>query len=416
MFDADVLVVGAGAAGLGAARALADAGKRVLVVEARDRIGGRLWTDRAAMPVPVELGAELVHGSRVSTWPLLRRVRTRPLGAYIRRTAEARWISESSRRVWHMPHGRPAHDGPVPDPLPGEDAESYLTRVGLPRGNLPLAVLAMEADLGSLREQPAGEGVLLAEALLNGRLPDLTWREGGDFRVLGGYDQVLAPLAAGLDLRTGVVVRRVEHGPDGVALHIADGTVLRGRRCVLTLPLGVLWAGSVEFTPPLPEDRRRALERLYPLPVAKILLEFPRPVLPKRGHAFADFSDGPCAVWDASAGIRGYRGQVVVTWAVGEAARELWALPETQRAHRALLAVRRISGRPDIRHTRAVWHDWASDPFALGAYVLRPEPAAARLVTAPLGETVAWGGVIESTVDSALDSGRAGAEWVLGRG
>ncbi|MBO9319865.1 MAG: FAD-dependent oxidoreductase, partial [Chloroflexus sp.] len=58
----DVVVVGAGAAGLAAARTLHDAGVRVVVVEARPRIGGRIWTDRSCGPYPIELGAELIHG------------------------------------------------------------------------------------------------------------------------------------------------------------------------------------------------------------------------------------------------------------------------------------------------------------------------------------------------------------------
>ena len=70
--DLDVIVIGAGVAGLSAARVLADAGKRVVVVEARDRIGGRMWTHPDAMSVPIELGAQFIHGRNASTWELVR--------------------------------------------------------------------------------------------------------------------------------------------------------------------------------------------------------------------------------------------------------------------------------------------------------------------------------------------------------
>ncbi len=66
--DADVLVIGAGASGLAAARVLADAGRRVIVLEARERIGGRVWTDRAFAAIPVERGAEFIHGEQADTW------------------------------------------------------------------------------------------------------------------------------------------------------------------------------------------------------------------------------------------------------------------------------------------------------------------------------------------------------------
>src|SRR5690349_25132576 len=82
MFDA--LVVGAGAAGLAAASGLADAGRRVVVLEARDRIGGRVWTDRSFGPIPVERGAEFIHGERADTWALVRLggLRTEPFSRW----------------------------------------------------------------------------------------------------------------------------------------------------------------------------------------------------------------------------------------------------------------------------------------------------------------------------------------------
>src|SRR5438132_723663 len=67
-----IIVVGAGAAGLAAARRLHDAGHDVTVLEARDRLGGRTWTDYDLAGHPVELGAEFVHGEHVVTWDLLR--------------------------------------------------------------------------------------------------------------------------------------------------------------------------------------------------------------------------------------------------------------------------------------------------------------------------------------------------------
>src|SRR5437764_563714 len=87
--DTDVLVIGAGAAGLAAARALTDAGRRVVVLEARDRIGGRVWTDHTFGSIPVERGAEFIHGDRAGTWAWLRR-------AGLRAEPFARW---SGRRI-----------------------------------------------------------------------------------------------------------------------------------------------------------------------------------------------------------------------------------------------------------------------------------------------------------------------------
>ncbi|HMP42031.1 MAG TPA: FAD-dependent oxidoreductase, partial [Roseiflexaceae bacterium] len=73
MQQVDVIVIGAGAAGLAAARNLHDTGLRVVVLEARDRIGGRIWTDHTFAEVPVERGAEFIHGAGVATWQWVRR-------------------------------------------------------------------------------------------------------------------------------------------------------------------------------------------------------------------------------------------------------------------------------------------------------------------------------------------------------
>ncbi|MCB0183582.1 MAG: FAD-dependent oxidoreductase, partial [Caldilineaceae bacterium] len=66
----DTIIIGAGAAGLAAARRLYDSGQTILVVEARDRIGGRIWTDHTFADFPIELGAELIHGEKTVTQDL----------------------------------------------------------------------------------------------------------------------------------------------------------------------------------------------------------------------------------------------------------------------------------------------------------------------------------------------------------
>src|SRR5262245_59630971 len=94
---ADVIVIGAGAAGLAAARALVSAGRRVIVLEARDRIGGRVWTDHRFGPVAVERGAEFIHGQQADTWAWVRRagVRTEP----VTRWAGRRLVQEDGQLV-----------------------------------------------------------------------------------------------------------------------------------------------------------------------------------------------------------------------------------------------------------------------------------------------------------------------------
>jgi monoamine oxidase len=92
--DADAIVLGAGIAGLKAARDLHDAGLRVVVLEARDRVGGRIWTDRGWGGAPVELGAEFVHGEVADTWVALERIgaRRRPGRSSTRASCSSRTV------------------------------------------------------------------------------------------------------------------------------------------------------------------------------------------------------------------------------------------------------------------------------------------------------------------------------------
>src|SRR5690242_17278680 len=103
--DADVLVIGAGAAGLAAARALADT-RQTIVLEARDRIGGRVWTDRAFASIPVERGAEFIHGERADTWALIRSAGLR--GEPFSRWEGRRIVDENGRLAGdEILHARP---------------------------------------------------------------------------------------------------------------------------------------------------------------------------------------------------------------------------------------------------------------------------------------------------------------------
>lgn len=87
IIDIDVIVIGAGVAGLGAARALADAGRKVVVIEARNRTGGRLWTQTGSTSIPIELGAQVIAGRNASTWEI---VRQQGLDAYAQRNIFSR--------------------------------------------------------------------------------------------------------------------------------------------------------------------------------------------------------------------------------------------------------------------------------------------------------------------------------------
>lgn len=272
-----VVVVGAGAAGLGAARTLADAGARPVVVEARDRIGGRIHTVDVG-GVAAELGANwLQQGARNSLAPIAERLGLAlvdtdfhhpldldPIGV-VDRTADDAIAAELQRRLAGL--GEP--DRPLADVIEAWCAD--------PAPWTPAAI----------RRVVDGEVYLDTGAPLD----ELSARHGvepgvgeGDRWVVGGYRQVLDELARGLDVRLGWPVGRIARTPQGVSVHGPAGS-LAADAVVVTVPAAVLGAGVVGFEPPLPATHLESLRLLTTGRVEKVVLRFDRrwwPVSPSR--------------------------------------------------------------------------------------------------------------------------------------
>lgn len=224
------IVIGAGAAGLGAARRLADADVDVTVVEARDRVGGRVWTAEH-WGLRLDLGASWIHGVRRN--PLTKLARA--AGAERARTRYSNWVVRDE-------------DGRV------------VRRADLPRGFLDIVTIEHEygADVDWLHPEFAEEG------------RDL---RGGDALFPGGYARVLDPLMGGFTLELGLEVERVETGSAGVEVLAADRRLIADA-VVITVPLGVLQAGDIEFDPPLEADRVASMHRLGMGVLDKLYLRF----------------------------------------------------------------------------------------------------------------------------------------------
>ena len=296
-----VIVLGAGIAGLAAAVHLQIQGFRVVVLEARDRLGGRIWTTRLLGPA-TELGALWLRG--VTGNPLTHiadhlgavRVRTddrRPVryGAdgRILTPAQGRRMADGYRAAVHAATSARQHlaaDVALGTTL--ASARPYRTGDPLQRQLLDYAVHAQ------IEQRHAAD---VAELSL------LTWDQahaehGGDVVFRDGYDQIVNHAARDLDIRHREVVLQVQHDDTGVAVASAHH-VIRADRAVVTLPLGVLQAGDVTFTPPLPDSKQHAIGALGSGLVNHVAIRFPRvfwdPHAPLIGHV--DNHKGRWARW-----------------------------------------------------------------------------------------------------------------------
>jgi len=286
-----VIVVGAGMAGLSAARRLAEAGREVQVLEARSRLGGRIHT--------VELAG--VRADAGAAW--LQQERRNPLLALARRLG-LRLV----RTDFRSPRAA-SPEGPVPlarieqlrdaihgavrrwDSPPGGPADRSLAEV--------VAPLLAGSDPGLRR---ALGWTLEAGVVLESGVPieelSARWalREdgvgAGDHWLVEGYGALIEHLAQGLDVRLGAAVRRIAWGADGVAVETAEGE-LRAARCILTVPLALLRIGRPALEPGLPAAQRRALGRLGVGVVEKVLLRFDERWWPRAESGYLRWHDDP---------------------------------------------------------------------------------------------------------------------------
>ena len=412
----DVIVIGAGSAGVAAARDLQDAGKKVVVLEARDRTGGRLWTDRTLLSIPHERGASLCHGGPdTATWPWVEKLKlpSRKFELNSSRYGRAsEWVAWDSPAFYAFPAGTPAVTLPLPDPANNQSATQYLGSLGIQPSNYPLALLGIQVDTEQFDTYPAARIIdtLTAcfEVAKSNTVP--TDDYAGDFKILSPYDTVLDAVADGLDIRLNTVVDTVAYTETGVTVS-AGTTSFSGTTCIIAVPLGVLQNDRIQFEPKLESDRLRALDAVEMTTAFKTILEFDHPLDITPFDMVNQHDIGPSQYWDESRGLAGYNGQLIVAWDTGERARDLLALPESERFAAALEGVRRIAGDNGLNYTAASTYDWGKDEFALGAYATGPRDE--EVLYKPIHSTVFWAGAIKSSVASAHASGQQAAATVL---
>jgi monoamine oxidase len=423
---ADVIVIGAGASGLVAARALREAGREPLVLEARNRAGGRIHTLRdGAFPIPVEAGAEFVHGKPPA---LLRLLQDSGLHAA---PAEGRHVL--------------ARDGEL---LDGEALwSSVRKKLGALTAEREESVRA-RLEAPDFRAETSAEDRALAASFLSGfNAADLDRAsieailqqtraaaeiEGDSLsRVREGYGALADALARDLSIVLGACVEEVRWGEDVVVVSAKtrDGMLRASAPCVLvTLPLGVLRArppalGAVRFVPELPRWKQNAIEGLEMGAVVKVLLLFhaaPWQALP----ALQDlhFLSIPGAAFPAWWVPRPFDAPVLTGWAAGPAADALAGKSDEALIRIGLetlsdaLSVERRALLATLEHAAAF--DWSRDPFARGAYSWVPvgqlgcEETLARAIDDRLffaGEATEWHGHC-ATVHGAIASGLRAAD------
>jgi len=432
MFDTlhskcDVLVIGAGAAGLAAAAELNAAGLSVCVLEARDRVGGRIFTRHEVnLPVPLELGAEFIHGESPATFAWLAKANA--------------GIVDAAHSRWRLEDGKLRQGDEV-----FEDMKRGLEKIRKPRKDLPFSEFLQDAR-GQLAPRAREfartlvEGFDAADATRVSTLATLDGWSGASaadaptFRPLHGYSGLLGALQASLDprlvqLQLNTIVREVrwQRGAVSVAgTRQGQPFGVSAPQVIVTLPLGVLQLppqspDAVRFTPVL-QAKAEAFAGLASGPVLKVVLRFGAAFWEKLdGARYRDaaFFHAPNAAFPTFWTTLPVRSPVLAAWAAGPNATRLAAANEGKIVRHALDSLESLFGkRANVRdHLQAAYlHDWQSDPFACGAYsyVTVGGMAARKNLGAPIQNTLFFAGEATdadagATVSGALNSGKRAA-------
>jgi monoamine oxidase len=425
----DVVVIGGGLAGLAAAERLVGAGASVALLEARDRLGGRVRTVHPARQgLPIEMGAEWL-GAKGELHDLIAGV-----GAHL--------VEAEGRQVARL-------DGAWRDLSDLHATARRLIqraeRLGGPDRSLGAALLecCSQGDLADVRRHLIRyvEGFHAADPdLLSVRWLAEVERsqpaEASDLRAVEGTGLVVEELgrllAGRCDVRLDTLARSVSWRPGAVEVRTAAGSSFQATAAVVTVPLPLLdppndEPAALRFTPRL-EDKLAAARLLHMGPVVKVMLAFDRPLWREipglEDVEFVHAYDRPLPTWwvppDPSAPL-------VTGWAGGPYAAGLSGIGEaelTDLAVRSLADALGIAAKDVGSRVEAFYfHDWSVDPLARGAYtyVGVGGSEAYRTLAAPVADTLYFageatcGGGYNATMEGALRSGRRAAAELLAR-
>jgi monoamine oxidase len=369
--DADVLIIGAGIAGLAAAQRLHAAGWDALIVEARDRIGGRVWTDRGMDGIALDMGASWIHGTEGN-----------PLTIITSENDILTVVTDSDAAALYHTDGRAytdAESAALESCLDDLFDQVDETRESLDADRaLGDVIAAVRRDLGlndareidyainSRIEHEYAADVSELSAWWYDNADDFD----GDHVVFpDGYVQIADVLARdlGSSIRLSHVVSQIAYADDGVTV-TTDRSVLRAPYAICTLPVGVLQAGNVAFDPPLPARKRDAIAQYHSGVLNKTYLRFPT-VFWDADATWLGYVSAEKGVWSEWLNLLDVTGQpILLGFNAGQYGLQIESLSDAAIIDAAMQTLRTIYGDAIPDPTDARITRWGQDPFARGSY------------------------------------------------
>ena len=382
--EIDAAIVGSGGAGIAAARHLKAAGLRVIMLEARDRTGGRAWTDSSRVGVAWDRGCDRLAATAANPWVAYARAN----GFDLRTAAPQRIVGEGMK------------------PLNDRDAAAWYALTGELQAELQQAGrrgLDIAAEVAFTRATRENRWFPMASAEFAARhgiepssCSALDYfrgsAEGAEFEVAKGCGALVMHAARDVSVRLRTPVTRIRWGGSGVRLDTPDGT-LSARAVVVAVPPSQLTQGSLGFAPLLPVEVQDAHHHLPLGLVNNVALRFRKNVLPTEAAESLRLVRSDARGLCYATRIGG--GNVIAGTAGGGLAHELEAAGEAAALDHALTELVQILGGDARRQfDRGAASAWSAGPYSRGSrsYCLAGRYGAREILTRPVGGRIVFAG------------------------
>lgn len=363
-----ILVIGAGMAGLAAARSLTEQGFKVTMLEGRERIGGRIHTSRVWPKYPLDLGASWIHGQKQN-----------PITALANAAQAKRVVTSYDRSELYID----ARLKQLGVENTNEAAIEQLVNKALQQAGHLDQDISMQAAVERLLTKPLAPAY---QAQLNFYLNSTYEQEysgatrelsaqtvddneefkGADVLFPQGYAQIPHYLAQGLDIRLGQIVAKIAQRPTGATVTTQDQTY-QADYVVITLPLGVLKHQKIQFNPPLPAAKQAAIQRLGMGLLNKTYLKFNKVFWPKELD-WLEYLSPDAGRWVEWVSFAKIGAPVLLGFHAADRARELENWTDQAVIADAMQALKAMFGTAIPQPVGAQVTRWAQDPFAYGSY------------------------------------------------
>ncbi|TBR57524.1 monoamine oxidase [Westiellopsis prolifica IICB1] len=425
----DTLVIGAGAAGLAAARTLQTAKRSVLILEARERLGGRVHTNYDFAPHPIEYGAEYIQGEKVLTWKWVRRYWMQTIPTFARDDRLFMYVNQKllSFNQWSSLPGIKFLDFRS---LKNNTLYQLLTdwiQSGKPDLSLAQFLsthqIALPPEIYSIADHyvSASAAINLDQLGVYGMM-ELTYGDGDRFfRLKDGYTRLFEKFAAGLNIRYQTPVTQIRWNAARVEVQTEAGTTYTAKQVVITLPLALLQQNAVAFEPELPDSKLSAIHGLGSGSITKLILKFDCPFWERKQEIFLTTLD--TQMWWRPGWGQQNEQAILTAYTGAKGAEKLGSLGKKGAIQSALNDLEKMFGvELGDRLRDAMFVNWQADPYSRMAYSYVPVNGAGlrSQLAQPLDQVLFFAGEAThptraSLVHGALESGIRAAHEILSK-